>query len=220
MNDTKYIAIVDDHTMVRRGLSALIGLFPGYEVVLEAGNGRELIKSMNNSDRLPHILLLDIAMPEMDGYSTAAWMTEHYPEIRILALSTMEAEAAILRMIRAGARGYLHKDAEPADLKQAFGEVFSIGYYYNEYVSRRTVKAVSLLGSKDEIHGGLAKLTDREREFLQLACSEKTYYDIAGEMFVSERTVDGYRDSLFKKLQVTTRVGLALYAFKNGLVKL
>jgi len=218
MNETKYIAIVDDHTMVRKGLRALVGLFPGYEVVLDVPNGLELTRQLN-PDRLPHILLLDIAMPEMDGYETAAWVTQHHPHIKILALSTMESEQAIIRMIRAGARGYLHKDAEPGEMKQAFSDVLGIGYYYNEYLSRQTLRTISQLSDKDEELSTLAKLTDRERAFLSLACSEKTYHEIAGEMFVSDRTVDGYRDSLFKKLQVTTRVGLALYAIRNGLVK-
>jgi DNA-binding NarL/FixJ family response regulator len=203
--------------MVRKGLSALVGLFPGYEVVLEAPNGLEFTRQLGPGRR-PHILLLDIAMPEMDGYQTAAWVTEHHPDIRILALSTMESEQAILRMIRAGARGYLHKDAEPAEMKQAFADVLDLGYYYNEYVSRQTVRRISQLNDKDADLTTLARLTDRERVFLRLACSEKTYHEIAGEMFVSDRTVDGYRDSLFRKLQVTTRVGLALYAIRNGLV--
>ncbi|HEY4208539.1 MAG TPA: response regulator transcription factor [Puia sp.] len=219
MNDSKYIAIADDHTMVRKGLSALISLFPGYKVMLEAGNGTELMAQLERAPSVPDILLLDIAMPTMDGYSTAEWVTAHHPSIRILALSTMESEFAIIRMIRAGARGYLHKDAEPGELKQAFHDVISLGYYYNTYIDRQKLRMASSSSCPDE-PGGLVRITDRERAFLQLACSEKTYYEIGKEMIVSERTVDGYRDSLFKKLKVTTRVGLALYAVRNGLVHL
>ena len=188
-------------------------------MTLEAANGKEFIEQID-PNRLPHIALLDIAMPEMDGYQTAAWLRTHYPEVKILALSTMESETAILRMIRAGARGYLHKDAEPAELKLAFEEVLSIGYFYNEYVSRQVVRSASQGTDQDDTGVVVSKLTDRELAFLRLACSEKTYYEISRDMFVSERTVDGYRDSLFKKLNVTTRVGLALYAIRNGLVQL
>jgi len=217
MNDTKHIAIADDHTMVRKGLCALINLFPGYEVVLEASNGKDLI-DLIDPHHPPDIILLDIVMPEMDGYRTAAWLTANYPSIRILALSTMESESAILRMVRSGARGYLHKDAEPGELKFAFSEVLGLGYYFNDYVSRQTIQSAGDLTGEQAGQEGVPRLTDRERTFLQLACSEKTYYEIAAEMFVSERTVDGYRESLFKKLKVISRVGLALYAIRNGLV--
>ncbi|MHA4811546.1 response regulator [Flavitalea flava] len=219
VQDGKRIAIADDHTMFRRGLGALIDLFPGYRMVLDAANGNDFIRQLN-PDQLPDIVLLDIAMPEMDGYNLAAWITANHPEIKMLALSTMESETAIIRMIRAGARGYLLKDAEPAELKLAFDEVLSIGYYYNEHVSRQTIRSVNLLAGEPDAGNSLSKMSERERVFLQLACSEKTYYEISKEMFVSERTVDGYRDSLFRKLQVSTRVGLALYAVRNGLVHL
>jgi DNA-binding NarL/FixJ family response regulator len=205
--------------MLRRGLCALINLFPNYEVILDAANGNDFIRQLS-PNRLPHIVLLDIAMPEMDGYAMAGWLTAHHPEIRILALSTMESESAIIRMIRSGARGYLLKDAEPAELKLAFDEVLSLGYYYNEQVSRTIVQSVSQLAARNPAVELLSHISDRELSFLKLACSEKTYFEIAKEMFVSERTVDGYRDSLFKKLQVTSRVGLALYAVRNGLVTL
>lgn len=219
MNDTKHIAIADDHTMVRKGLCALINLFPGYEVVLEAGNGKELTDSIDTL-RPPDIILLDIVMPVMDGYRTAAWLTANCPGSRILALSTMESESAILGMIRSGARGYLHKDAEPSELKFAFSEVLGLGYYFNDHVSRQTIQSAVAISAEQAAQGEAIRLTDRERTFLQLACSEKTYHEIASEMYVSERTVDGYRESLFKKLKVTSRVGLALYAIRNGIVVL
>jgi DNA-binding NarL/FixJ family response regulator len=217
MTDTRHIAIVDDHSMFRKGLIALINLFPNYQVLFDAGNGKEFIHQLN-PDRLPHILLLDIAMPEMDGYTTAAWVKEHHPEIKVLALSTMDAETAIIKMIKNGAKGYVLKDSEPTELKRAFDEVLSKGYHYNDVVSRKLAQSVF-----HGVHKGLdttSKLTDRELHFLQLACSEKTYKQIAAEMFVSERTVDGYREALFQKLSISTRVGLAIYAIKNQLVRI
>lgn len=217
MNDVKNIAIVDDHTMFRKGLCSLINIFPGYTVTLDAANGNDLIRQLDPA-ALPDILLLDIAMPGMDGFSLAAWLKDHYPEIRILALSTMESELTIIRMIKAGARGYLLKDAEPAELRRAFDDVIDLGYYLNELVSRKLLQETALQGDESGAENGGLRLTDRELSFLRLACSEKTYYEIAKEMFVSERTVDGYRDSLFRKLKVSSRVGLVLYAIKNGLV--
>jgi DNA-binding NarL/FixJ family response regulator len=122
--------------------------------------------------------------------------------------------------IKNGAKGYVLKDAEPAELKQAFDEVLSRGYYYNDLISRKIIQSVNLLMDDKNNLGTFARLSDRELAFMQLACSEKTYADIAKEMFVSERTVDGYREALFKKLDISSRVGLVMYAIKNGIVKL
>jgi DNA-binding NarL/FixJ family response regulator len=218
MNSEKYVAIVDDHTMVRKGLISLINLFPNYQVLFDAANGSEFIRGLD-PDRLPDIVLLDIAMPEMDGYATAEWLTANHPGVKILALSTMDTESAIIRMIRNGAKGYVLKDAEPAELKKAFDEVLSLGYYYNDIVSRKIMQTVHLLVEEKRNPVSLVTFSDRELTFLKLTCSEKTYAEIAAEMFVSQRTVDGYRDSLFKKLNVTSRVGLVLYAIRNGLVR-
>jgi DNA-binding NarL/FixJ family response regulator len=132
----------------------------------------------------------------------------------------MDAETAIIKMIRNGAKGYVLKDAEPSELKRAFDEVLSLGYYYNDLVSRKIIQSVNQLADDKSNVGTFVKLSDRELAFLKLACSEKTYFEIAKEMFVSERTVDGYREALFRKLGLSTRVGLVMYAIKNGLVKL
>jgi DNA-binding NarL/FixJ family response regulator len=216
MSDVKYIALVDDHTMFRKGLAMLINLFPGYKVLMDAANGRELIDQLD-PDHLPDIVLLDIHMPVMDGYVTAAWLRDHHPEIRILALSTMDSDTTIIKMIRQGARGYILKDADPKELLVAFREILDRGFYYNEIVTRKVIQSLHQVAQDAP---AFPKLTDREMEFLRLACSEKNYQQIAQEMFVSERTVDGYRESLFKKFNVTNRVGLVLYAIKNGLVQL
>jgi DNA-binding NarL/FixJ family response regulator len=220
MEQTKYIAVVDDHTLVRKGLISLINLFPNYEVLFDAANGADLIRKLQpRPKQIPDIVLLDIAMPEMDGYMTANWLATNYPEIKVLALSTMDAETAIIKMIRNGAKGYVLKDAEPEQLKQAFEDVLSLGFYYNELVSRKIIQSVHLLVDERQMLNIFANLSDRELTFLQLACSEKTYAEVAKEMYVSERTVDGYRDALFRKLNVTTRVGLVIYAIRNGIVQ-
>jgi DNA-binding NarL/FixJ family response regulator len=162
---------------------------------------------------------MDIAMPGMDGYATTTWVREHQPDIRVLALSTMDAETAIIGMIRSGARGYVLKDANPEELKQAFEDLLGVGYYYNELVSRKILRSVHLFAGDQNKPDAPGHLSDREIFFLQQSCSEKTYAEIAKEMFVSERTVDGYRDALFRKLQLSSRVGLVLYAIRNGIAK-
>ena len=219
MSDKKKIVVVDDHAMFRKGLCMLVNLFSQYEILFDAEHGKDLIAKINE-DHLPDIVLLDINMPEMDGYETATWIKDHYPEIKILALSTMDADTTIIKMIKCGAKGYVLKDADPDELKLAFNEVLSKGFFYNELVSKKILHSIHLLVDNQSPVNKLLKLTDRETEFLKLTCSEKSYQQIAKEMFVSERTIDGYLDALFKKLQVSTRVGLVMYAIKNGIVSL
>lgn len=214
----KNIALVDDHSLFRKGLAALISYFPDYKILFEASNGRDLIQQLKIYG-VPDIVLLDINMPEMDGYSTASWLRINHPEANILALSTMDAEAAIIKMITNGAKGYVLKDAEPEELKHAFDEVISKGYFYNDLVTRKVMQSLSALSTNSKI-SDFVKLTEREMEFLKYTCTEKTYNEIAAEMFVSPRTIDGYRNSLCEKLQLKSRTGLALYAVKNGIVKI
>ena len=216
-NNQITIARADDHTLFRKGLCTLIELFPRYKVLFDVSNGKEFIEKIAQFGP-PQIALLDISMPEMDGFQTAALLKENYPEVKILALTTMDAESCIIKMIKHGARGYVMKYADPDELKLAFEEVMSIGYYYNDIITRKVMNAIHLIDGNPDEAATLAKTTPREMEFLQLACSEKNYHRIAEEMFVSERTVDGYRDSLFKKFNVSSRVGLILYAIKNSLV--
>lgn len=214
----KQIALVDDHVLFRKGLAALISYFQGYNILFEAANGQDFIRQLEIYG-VPDIALLDINMPEMDGYSTASWLHRNHPEVNILALSTMDAETAIIKMITNGAKGYVLKDAEPEELKMAFDEVLSKGYFYNDLVTRKVMQSLSALSPGSKL-SGFVKLTEREMEFLKYTCTEKTYNEIAAEMFVSPRTIDGYRNSLCEKLQLKSRTGLALYAVKHGIVNI
>lgn len=213
------IAIIDDHTMFRRSLSILVDLFPLCKVRFDSANGRDFISQLDRSD-LPDIVLMDIYMPIMDGYETTEWLKKTHPQVKVLALSTMHSESAIIKMIKLGARGYLLKDADSDELKQAIEEVATNGFYYNELVSKKIVGAVNqLTDSKSELKV-FANLSQREIQFLKLACSELTYKEIADKLFVSVRTVEGYRDTLCEKLGLKTRVGLVMYAIRNNIVAL
>lgn len=217
MGEDIRIAIVDDHALFRKGLAALINLFPRYRVVLEAANGRDLINKLPSADR-PQIILLDVDMKEMNGYETASWLHAHYPDIKVLALSILDTDAVILKMIKHGARGYVLKDADPEELRYAFEQVLALGYYYNDLVTRKVLRSIHSLvedPTDAQLSGGLS---EREQQFLQLACSEKSYREIATEMHLSERTIDGYREALFKKCRVNTRVGLVLFAIRHKLI--
>jgi two-component system, NarL family, invasion response regulator UvrY len=211
------IALVDDHILVRNGLASIINSFTDVHVMLEADNGQHLIEALQPNS-LPDVMLLDVTMPKMDGFETANWMRIHYPEVRILALSVLDNEAAIIRMLKNGARGYLLKNTRPADLKAALESVMLHGYYYNEWVTSRMINALGKWEENREELNDIVKLTERELKYLTLICAEKSHKEIAGLLFVSPRTVDYYRDSLFQKLKIGSKVGLVLYAMKNGIV--
>lgn len=211
------IALVDDHVLLRNGLASLVKNL-GHEVLFEANNGDDFIKQVQGG-KLPELVLMDINMPVRDGYETTLWLKNNHPGIKVLALSMYDDENAIIRMLKNGARGYILKESEPTELKAAIHAVMQKGFYYSEMVTGRLVHSIS--GMDDESHASqqLLQLTEREIEFLKLACSEMTYKEIAGKMHLSPRTVDGYRDTLFQKLDLKTRTGLVIYAIKNGIVQ-
>lgn len=213
---TIYIAIVDDHALFRKGLNMLIESVPSFRVLFEASGGKDLIRQLN-ADDLPDVVLLDIRMPEMDGYETAQWLKKHYPQVAVLALSTMDDETSIIKMIQNGAKGYILKNADSEELKSAIYAVLEKGYFYNELVTGKVMRSIGDMMSGDK---PLVQLNEKEREFLKLICTEMSYSEIAQAMFLSPRTIDGYRTALFEKLQVKTRIGLAMYSIKHGIVEL
>ena len=132
----------------------------------------------------------------------------------------MDNDEVVISMLKAGARGYILKDSKPAVFKQALDSIRDTGFFMNELVSNKMLNFLSHEESKGKEMSAISQLSPRELTFLQYACSEMTYKDIAIEMQVSPRTVDGYRDELLKKLNLQSRVGLVLFAIKNGLYKL
>jgi DNA-binding NarL/FixJ family response regulator len=212
------IALVDDHVLLRNGLASLVRSI-GYNVALEADNGCDFINRLGSSGSLPDLVLMDINMPQMDGYETTLWLKRNHPGIRVLALSMYDDENAVIRMLKNGARGYILKESEPSELKAAINAVMEKGFYYSEMVTGRLVHSIS--GMDEESHNTqqVMNLTEREIEFLKLACTEMTYKEIADKLHLSPRTVDGYRDALFQKLELKTRTGLVIYAIKNGIVQ-
>jgi two-component system, NarL family, invasion response regulator UvrY len=207
------VVLVDDHTLFRKGISGLINDFSNFEVVWEAGNGKEFTKILKEN-QMPDIVLLDITMPEMDGYQTSLWIKKNHPDLKFVILSMCDNEAEIIKMLKAGARGYVLKDANPEFLEAALEEVMNKGFYYSEWLSGTIISSLRGNDGKKE-----NEINDKENEFLRLACSELTYKEIADKMNLSVRTIDGYRDSLFEKLNIKSRVGLVLFAIKNGYAK-
>jgi two-component system, NarL family, invasion response regulator UvrY len=212
------IALVDDHSLLRNGLGQIVESL-GYTVAFEADNGKEFVEKLNK-DQLPDIVLMDINMPEMDGFQTTQWLKKNHPEIHVLALSMYDNENSIIRMLKCGAKGYILKDSEPAELRAAIDALMSKGFYYSDLVSGKLIHAINKIDDEGSELKNLIQLNERETDFLKYACTEMTYKEIADKMFVSPRTIDGYRDGLFEKLHIKTRVGLVMYAIKNGIVNI
>lgn len=217
MNKVK-IALTDDHILLRNGLAGLITNL-GYTVLLECNNGKDLMEKLDKNN-LPDVVLMDINMPEMDGYQTTAWLRENHPLVNVLALSMYDDENAIIRMLRNGARGYIMKDSDPLELKRAIDDVVEKGVHYSELVTGKLLHSIYHTNGKTTSTEQLTELNEREIEFLKLASTEMTYREIAEHMHLSPRTIDGYRDNLFEKLNIKNRVGLVLYAIRNGIVHL
>jgi len=206
------IALVDDHRLFRQAIASLIQTFPGYEVLFDAGSGDECCKKIRQ-DYKPDIILLDINMPVLNGLQTSVWLQTHYPEIHVIVLSMFDDEDTVLAMMKTGIKGYLLKDSEPSEFRMALETVAENGVYFPAFVTQYLT--LNLSKAPEAI-----RLNARELEFLRLTSTELTYKEIADKMFVSLRTVDGYRDQLFIKLHVKNRIGLVLYAIRNKIVVL
>ncbi len=213
------VASVDDHRLFRKGLLSLIEMIgEEIEVLFEADNGVDMQQKID-ADNPPDIILMDISMPEMDGFESVSWLNKHHPAIKVLVVSMVENEESVIKMLKLGVKGYLSKDVEPQELQNALSAINSQGFYYTDFITGKLVHTLQQDAGIALAQEELA-LTKKEVTFIQLACSDMTYIDIANEMFLSPKTVDGYRTSLFEKLQVKSRVGLALYAVKHGYIKL
>ena len=212
------LVLVDDHILFRKGLRSLIELVSNdYHVLFEADNGKDLQQKISK-EIYPDLILMDIHMPDMDGFESVKWLSVNYPLIKILIVSMVQKEDVIVKMLRYGVKGYLCKDVEPRELADALHSVVNKGYYYTDFITGKLVHSIQNSNDGDEERKVTSIMNEREKQFLKLACSEMTYNEIAAQMFLSPKTIDGYRNSLFEKLNVKSRVGLALYAVKNGLV--
>jgi two-component system, NarL family, invasion response regulator UvrY len=205
------VAYADDHIVVRQGIVALLNRHPAIRVVAEAADGKELLECLQHLESLPDIAILDINMPVMDGYATAAGIRKKYPSVRTIACSLHSDEFCIIKMIKSGAVGFLDKGRHAIeDMYKAIDCVVKQGYYYSDSVGEDFFDKASGFV--------LPELTEKERQFLSLCCEGLSNRKIADKMFVSHRTVEHYYDSLRRKLGVDTRVGLVVFALKRGLV--
>lgn len=209
------VGIVDDHQIFVKSMSLLLETIGNYNVVLEAFNGKEMIDELENSSDLPDIVLLDVNMPVMNGIEAADFLHHAYPSIKIVALSLNADDDSVISMVKSGCLAYLVKNCTPKELDTCLREVFKKGIYYQGYLQKKIKEDLE----KSELQPTI-QLTEREKEFLLLACSDLTYNHIAQRMGIAERTVDMFRSKVFVKLGVQNRTSMALEAIRQKLVHL
>jgi len=206
----KTIVVVDDHILIAKALQGIINNFAAFEVIYVCENGKDLIDKFESNCKIPDMILLDISMPIMDGFETVSWLKEHYPDIKVMALSMQGEEKSVIKMVSNGAMSYLLKNAHPAELENALTRLNANGFFYPDWASK------IIFSSLNKTKDNEIKISDREKEFLKYTVTELNYKEIADKMFCSPRTVESYRDQLCEKLELKTRVGLAVFAIKNG----
>jgi DNA-binding NarL/FixJ family response regulator len=211
------VAMVDDHILLRNALASLINNSDNCSVVIECSNGKELIGKIKTSTP-PDLVILDLNMPEMDGHQTALYLQKNHPEIKVIMLTMYDSELALIRLLKAGVKGFMKKDIHPTELMHAIQSVHEQGYYYSAQTSS---KLAGLFRDEESAHAiDKILLSDQELEFLKFVCSELTYKEVAVQLKMNPRAIDGMRDNLFTRLDVKSRVGLAMYAIKHGIVSI
>ena len=210
------ILLADDHALVRAGFRALLQNVPDVQVVAEASDGNEALKLIESHQ--PDIAVVDISMPGLNGLEVAARVKKEFPNVRVLILSMHATEEYARRAIRAGAVGYLLKDADAAEFKAALQAVASGEIYLSPTISKHIITDYARRLA-DETNS-LERLTPRQREVLQLIAEGHSRKTIAGKLNISVKTFDAYRAELMKQLDIHDVAGLVRYAIQKGLVNL
>jgi len=208
------IAIVDDHSLFRSGIAALLSEFEDINIVFQAKNGADFQQKITQYPSV-EVVLMDINMPVLNGYETTKWIKEKYPAIQVLALSMNEDDQSIIKMLKAGASGYILKESQVSELRTAIIQLVEKGFYTNDIVSGNMIRSFH---QKNEGMNEQLKLTPKEILFLQLCASELTYKEMADQMEIAVRSVDNYSRNLFEKTGTKSRIGLVLWALKNNLI--
>jgi DNA-binding NarL/FixJ family response regulator len=209
------ILLADDHALLRAGLRSLLTQMSDIEIVAEAGNGLEALELIGQFK--PHVALLDIGMPGMNGLEVTARISKDYPDVRVIILSMHATESYVKRALVAGARGYLPKDVHPDQLRGAIEAVRNGGFFLSSSLSNQVASA--LMNPRSEHSGELEKLTPRQREVLQLLAEGYRTKEIARKLQIGARTVETYRSQLMNELNIHDIVGLVHFAIRHGLVE-
>jgi DNA-binding NarL/FixJ family response regulator len=209
------VLVVDDHTLLRDGICALLDLVPDMEVVGEAGNGKEALERVRECR--PDVVLMDIEMPIMDGLEASRKMQDRYPAIKVVILSQYDDADHVLDAMQAGVKGFVNKTAASAELAMSIRSVHSGDSYLSPTAARQLVREFQR-GERRRSDDPYDQLTGREREILKLVAQGRTTQQIADLLVVSRKTVEGHRANLMAKLGLHDRVELVKYAFRKGII--
>ena len=209
------VAIADDYKIFREGLKVSLGQDENMQVLLEADNGEDLLNAIESKQ--PDVIIMDLKMPIMDGMEATQLVRKKYPGIKVLVVSMYEDDKFIIHLMEIGANGYLLKNAEPDEIRKAIYAVHENGYYFNDLVNKALLKKLVLKNNIKPSFNENVDLTERELEVLKLICEEKTAAEIAKQIFLSPRSVEGIRQRLIEKIGVRNTAGIVMFAVKNGL---
>ncbi|HKS37449.1 MAG TPA: response regulator transcription factor [Verrucomicrobiae bacterium] len=207
------VLLADDHTLVRAGIRSLAERIPGVQVVGEAANGREALDLIRS--QRPDLVVMDITMAGLNGLEAAARVSKEFPAVKIIILSMHANEEYVLQALRAGAAGYLLKDAATTELDIALQAVARGETYLSPAISKRVIESFLRQGGNPD---PLAQLTPRQREILQLIAEGKSTKEIAFTLKLSVKTVETHRAQLMERLEIRDVAGLVRYAMRTGLI--
>ena len=212
------IIIVDDEILFRKGISFLLAREENIEIIFEASDGEELIAFLQaNNIKHPDIIIMDLKMPKVNGVEATKIINVQFPDIKIIALTSYNSKSFVANMINVGAVSFLNKNATPLELVTTINQVEVKGFYYTDYVMK-IIQDDVLTAKKVKSIFDSSFLTTRELEVLKLICSQKSTVEIAEELFISPRTVEGHRNNLLLKTDSRNVAGLVVYAVQNEVI--
>jgi DNA-binding NarL/FixJ family response regulator len=217
MNNIIKIILVDDEILFRKGISFLLEREKNVEIIFEASNGNELISFLQLNNNHPDIIMMDLKMPIINGVEATKIIRKDFPEIKIIALTSYDSKSFVANMIDVGAVSYLIKNATPQDLLTTINEVAVKGFYYTDYIME-IIREDVLTNKKVKSNFDSNFLTKREIEVLKLICFQKSTVEIAEQLFISPRTVEGHRNNLLLKTESRNIAGLVVYAVQNEII--
>jgi len=212
------VLVVDDHTIVREGICALLALAGDIEVVGEAANGSEALKMVK--ELRPNVVLMDIAMPVMGGLEATRRIRREFPRTRVLVLTQYDDKEYVFPIIEAGASGFISKVAASSELAPGIRSVYHGDSYLSPSIAKLLVADLQLAGGERVTHDPYEQLTDRERDVLKLLAEGHTTQEIASMLGISPKTVEGHKTSLMDKLDIHRRVDLIKYALRKGIISI
>ncbi len=214
MTEPVTVFIVDDHTVVRQGIRAYLETQPDLAVIGEAGEGTEAVRRA--AEVVPDVVLMDLAMPGMDGVEATRRIRTLSPRTQVVVLTSYHEDAHIFPAIKAGAISYLLKDVAPEELAEAIRAAARGEAVLHPRVAARVM--AELRGAREEVPNPFTDLTDREMDVLRLIAEGLSNAEIAGRLVISEKTVKGYVSNILSKLHLSDRTQAAVYAWKQGVV--